>query len=245
MAALLKLLRIVNLPTVPGDVLVGAALVAFACPAATAPLGTMAFAVLASACVYLFALADNDVVGAATDGPSRPIPAGELTIARAKTVRAALLAGVFLFGFLAPLRLAGWVALLALLALSFIYNRRRNAFVMGLCRALNVLFGVAVLVTPTTPLSPRLVGAGLLVAVVWTAFVASLTAYSKDEDAHPERRAAVSRLIGGLVYLQLTALLACYWLSPTPFSRALLLTGAVLLIVQRLVKRLLPGVSGS
>ncbi len=244
MMGLLKLLRVVNLPTVPGDVLVGLALVAWACPAAAVPFPTVVGVALASMSVYLFALADNDIVGASTDGESRPIPAGEVSLRTARIVRVVLVAASLAFAAWTPLPLAGWLVLAALLALSILYNRRRNALVMGLCRALNVLLGASVLV-PSATLSVKLAAPLALAALVWTAFIAVVTRYSRDEDAHPERRARVSQLIGALVYLQLSALLAVYLLAPTAFSRALLLTGAILLICQRLLKSILPKVSGS
>ncbi len=245
MMGLLKLLRVVNLPTVPGDVLVGLALVAWVCPAAAVPFSTVVGVALASMGVYLFALADNDIVGASTDGLERPIPAGEISLRTARVARAALLAFAFLAAAWTPLPLAGWIVLAALVILSAFYNRRRNALVMGLCRALNVLLGASVLVMSVSTLSVRLAAPLALAALMWTVFIAAVTRYSRDEDAHPEKRACVSQLIGALVYLQLIVLLAVYLLSPTSFSRALLLAGAVLLICQRLLKSILPKVSGS
>ena len=66
----LKLFRVVNLPTVPGDVLVGAAatLAWGGCGIASAhAVERIALAALASVFFYLFGLADNDIVGAAKD----------------------------------------------------------------------------------------------------------------------------------------------------------------------------------
>ena len=72
----LRFFRVVNLPTVPGDVLVGAAaaLCWGGCGVASAhAVERMALAAVSSCFFYLFGLADNDIVGAATDS-GRPIP---------------------------------------------------------------------------------------------------------------------------------------------------------------------------
>ena len=76
----LKFFRVVNLPTVPGDVLVGAAAATWCVRASLSAqeLASVALAVAASCCIYMFGLADNDIVGAATD-KDRPIPDGEIS----------------------------------------------------------------------------------------------------------------------------------------------------------------------
>ena len=88
----LKLFRVVNLPTVPGDVLVGAALVLPACAVVHAQdLVRVALVAVASCLLYMFGLVDNDIVGAATDG-GRPIPDGQISIRAARIARAVCLA---------------------------------------------------------------------------------------------------------------------------------------------------------
>ena len=86
--AWLRLFRVQNLVTVPGDVLVGAA----ACGALTfARAADVALVCLASVLMYLYGLVDNDLVGAATDPKSRPLAAGEISLRAARCARTACL----------------------------------------------------------------------------------------------------------------------------------------------------------
>ena len=80
-------------------------------------------------------------------------------------------------------------------------------------------------------------------ALVWTLYIAGVTKYSEGEEKQPGKRATVGFLIGALVYLQLAALVA--FALQAPSTRGLLLTGAALLVLLRVVKRALPKVSAS
>lgn len=243
MRAYLKLLRFVNVPTVPGDVLVGAALASLSLGfVASAPL---VFAALASCALYLYALVDNDIVGAATDSTRRPIPAGEISCSSARIVRLLMLLLALAFGWLGALPPAWWALAFVLFAMALLYNRRRNALLMGLCRGLNVLLGGALFLDGRAGADVRTLVPLFCVALLWTLYIAFVTRYSKNEDTDPARRAVTGQLIGALVYGQLLTLLAVYLVSPTIFSRNLLLAGAILLVVLRLTKRLLPKVSAS
>ena len=73
---------------------------------------------------------------------------------------------------------------------------------------------------------------------VWTIYIAFVTWYSAGEETDPEKKRRVGFLIGAIVYLQLIVLLI-FRVDP------LLLTGAALLVVLRLMKRVLPEVSAS
>jgi len=83
------------------------------------------------------------------------------------------------------------------------------------------------------------------VAVAWTLYITVVTKFSEGEDADPAKRHRVGLLIGALVYLQLGALLFFYLMAPCLALRNLLLVGAGLLIVLRLMKRAFPKVSAS
>jgi len=84
MSAWLRLFRVQNLVTVPGDVLVGAA----ACGGLVAANASrLALLCAASVCMYLYGLVDNDLVGAKTDPKSRPLAAGEISLGAARTAR--------------------------------------------------------------------------------------------------------------------------------------------------------------
>ena len=93
MKAWLRLFRVVNLPTVPGDVLVGAAALVGSCSsgvcttAVSSSLARVWWAAAASVFLYAFGLADNDIVGAKTDR-NRPIPDGEISLGAARIARA-------------------------------------------------------------------------------------------------------------------------------------------------------------
>lgn len=243
--------RVVNLPTVPGDVLVGAAMVvALACddPCSAVTFRSLALvlACAASCCLYLFGLADNDIVGAATDGSERPIPAGEISLGAARIARGVCLAGTLVVGSFANLPPAWWVAAFLIAVSSVLYNRKKGYLLMGLCRGLNVICGGAVLLSVGRHGENMLSCCGLVcTAVVWMLYIAFVTKYSEGESADPVKRQRVGLLIGALVYLQLGALLLAYELSPAVVTRNLLLAGAGLLVLLRLMKRFLPGVSAS
>jgi len=229
----LKFFRVVNLPTVPGDVLVGAA-VAMAwggCASASAQdMTRIALAVVSSCFVYLFGLADNDIVGAATDR-GRPISDGEISMFAGRFARGICLA----FGFLALLMggtplLPSMAVAVAIVAAVIGYNRTKNPLLMGLCRGLNVLLG-------------GIAWAVAAVALVWTVYVAAVTKYSEGEEHDPARRRRVGMLVGGIVYLQLVVLIVFTLINPA--LKPLLIAGAVLLVLLRVMRRALPKVSAS
>ena len=82
----LRLFRVPNLPTVPGDALAGAA---FMMPAGGATLVQAFAAAVGVLFVYMFGLADNDIIDAPLDAenaPDRPIPRGEISPLTANVV---------------------------------------------------------------------------------------------------------------------------------------------------------------
>lgn len=256
----LKFFRVVNLPTVPGDVLVGAAAATWCVRASLSAqeLASVALAVAASCCIYMFGLADNDIVGAATD-KDRPIPDGEISPGAAKAARAVcLVAGLVAVAAVGALPLPSGIALptaasalhvFAALVIAIVaYNRTKRPLLMGLCRGLNVFMGVAIVAPPL--FLPRILDRAPMrlcvvaaVIAIWTLYIAAVTKYSEGEEDDPERKRRVGALIGGIVYLQLVALIAfalvCHANNP------LLVTGAVLLVALRIVKTLLPKVGAS
>ena len=245
--AWLRFFRVVNLPTVPGDVWVGA--VAFWYGAETiVDYGAALFnATVASVFVYLFGLADNDIVGAKTD-VGRPIPNGQISLRAARIARALCLAAVVAVGFapdpvaLRPLPPLWWFAVTSLALAVLVYNRTKSWALMGLCRGLNVVCGGAVAwgsLATYSEVGDMSASIGLLAAVatVWTVYVAVVTKYSEGEELDPERKRRVGFLVGAIVYLQIIALLA--------FQSGIVVLVGVLLVVLRLLKRHLPGVSAS
>ena len=252
----LQLFRVVNLPTVPGDVLVGAAAVIASVPSGICvmsgvggpegpwikpvdSLPAVGWAALASVFVYMFGLAQNDIFGARTDR-ARPIPDGRISIAPAWSAALACLLATSATGLAAGLPRSWWTAVLALAVTATAYNKFKCWWMMGLCRALNVICGAAVV-------SPHWGGydnfRSMGVAVLWWLYISLVTLYSEGEEDDPAKRRRVGLLVGGIVYLQLAALIVLTVLNPV--VKPLLIAGAVLLVVLRLFKRIFPKVSAS
>lgn len=237
--AWLRFLRVVNLPTVPGDVFSGAAVACAFCPRVhgNALVVTMP-AALAAVLLYMFGLADNDIVGAGTD-TDRPIPQGLISLRAARLVRALCLLAAVGTGLAAKLPAAWWLATFALAMVVVLYNRTKNAVLMGLCRGLDVVCGATALAAVWSPASIAAVAAA---ALVWTTYIGVVTQYSEGEESDPARKRRVGILIGALVYLQLAviAVFACVFRS-----YPLLVAQLAMLATLWLLKRLLPFVSAS
>lgn len=262
----LRLFRVVNLPTVPGDVLVGAALAMWCggCTSASAQdFARVALAAAASCCLYMFGLVDNDIVGAATD-KGRPIPDGKVSMRAARIARTlCLVLGVATSASaaLCAMDVASCgieygvifaacqvVVVFALVVAIVAYNRTKRPILMGLCRGINVVLGAAAIFPPLmwpslfvcAPLRASFVVA---VVAVWTLYIWAVTKYSEGEEVDSERRRNVGLLVGGIVYLQLVVLIVLAIVNP--YVNPLLLAGAVLLVVLRVAKRTFPEVSAS
>lgn len=242
LTAWFRFFRIVNLPTVPGDVLVGAATAMLAAGAPRAPFRAIAAAAGASVCFYLYGLADNDIVGAATDR-DRPIPDGAISRTAARLARGLCLLAALVLASVANLPPAWWVMASFLLLAAVLYNRERSPWLMGLCRGLNVACGVAVFGFTWFVSGSALGWTPLAAIVLWTFYIAAVTKFSEGEECDPLKKARVGFLIGGLLYLQLGALLALSFVSAA--VNPLLIAGAVLLVLLRLFKRAFPKVSAS
>ena len=252
MLAYLKLFRIVNLPTVPGDVLVGASVVVAASSASCAtglecPLGaaTLFSLSLASVLMYMFGLAQNDILGAKTD-VGRPIPEGRISLTAAKTACACcwLLSGIVSLYPHGRMPLYAFAYLIVMTALISAYNVSRRPLLMGLCRGVNLLLGAAA-AWSAFGADRFSIGIATGVALLWTVYIAAVTKYSEGEESNPAKKRCVGFLIGALVYLQLLALVLAYLSAPNALTCGTLLAGAALLILLRLLKSLLPEVSAS
>ena len=242
--AWLKLFRVVNLPTVPGDVLVGAALwPCFAgCSLRILPV---LLASLAGVFLYMFGLVDNDIVGAKTD-KDRPIPDGEISFLAVRIARFVCLAAAMVVASLAKLPGLWWPAAFSLVVSVILYNRTKWSMAMGVCRGLNLLCGVLAANTVFSMDAALLAGPVALAAGIWTLYITLVTWYSTGEENDPDKKRRVGVLVGGIVYLQLTALLVLTLMFPQVAAmRPLLIAGAVMLILLRLFKTVLPKVSAS
>ena len=237
--AWLRLFRVVNLPTVPGDVLVGAALMSFFSWRA---MSGLAAAACASVFLYMFGLADNDIVGAKGDS-GRPIPDGEITLGAARLARGLCLFAALVVALIGSLPRFWWPVALALVLSIVVYNRTKWSVFMGLCRALNVVCGVACVKIAFTQGDERLVYPVAVVAGLWFLYIWAVTKYSEGEEKNPGKKRLVGMFVGGIVYLQLLVLIVVTMRDAG--AMPLLVAGAVLLVLLRLFRRVLPKVSAS
>ncbi len=237
----LRLFRVVNLPTVPGDVLAGAALCPYFANTAFSPRSVIA-ASAASVFIYMFGLVDNDISGAGTDR-DRPISDGEISVGAARVARGLCLFAALVIGSAANLPPAWWIVAFSLAVSCVLYNRAKWPLVMGLCRGQNLLCGVFAVLPASGGVPSAIAIPAAAAALVWTAYIACVTKYSEGEGADPEKRRFVGFLVGAIVYLQLAALVAL----TTADVRAmpLMLAGAVLLALLRIAKHAFPRVSAS
>lgn len=178
--AWLQLFRLPNLPTAPGDAWVGAA---FFLPYAEGRLAQGFIAGICALLFYMFGLADNDIVGASTDGLERPIPSGTLSLRAVKGVRFFLLAAAWALGAACHLGWGWGVGTLALVWIIGTYNRTKNKWLMGLCRGLSVACGALAVSVPTISPGPNGPLFQLLILVLgWTAYIAAVTKLSEGEE---------------------------------------------------------------
>ena len=245
MKAWLRFFRVVNLPTVPGDIWVGAVAAWFGVDI-ICDYGTPLFnATIASVLLYMFGLADNDIVGAETD-EGRPIPDGQISLHAARIARAACVIGAIAVGLapdpvaLKPLPWMWWPVAFALLLSVVVYNRTKSWALMGICRGLNVACGGAVAIGASClsdqEIASPLLWLGVCVAV-WTVYIAAVTKYSEGEEMNAAKKRRVGFLVGAIIYLQIIALLC--------FQSGIVVLVGVLLVMMRLMKRFLPEVSAS
>jgi 4-hydroxybenzoate polyprenyltransferase len=212
-----ELLRPPNVTTALGDVLAGYAVAGRGQPQALPPL------LMATMCLYAGGVVLNDVCDVDIDRierPERPIPSGRVSRRAAATLGAVLLAAGVLMAALAG-RATGLMAL-ATAGCILLYDLwgKRQTWIgpinMGMCRAGNLLLGVAVLPSALAWAWP--LGALPLV------YITAVTAVSRGE-VHGGRRT-----VAGLALVSLgLVLLALCWLGLVPsISIAALALTAVL-----------------
>ena len=183
----LRLLRLPNLFTVPGDVLAGMAVMVCCTPSGREPtVSQVVAACLASVLLYAAGLLDNDLVDQKQDAkerPHRPLPSGVVSISHVVLALAACCVGALLLGHFMLTTEAVFVEA-ALIAAIFVYNRIKQPYplmgglMMGLCRGLNLLFGAAVLAN-------GLFGANMIWSTVlagcWALYIFVVTLVSQRE----------------------------------------------------------------
>jgi 4-hydroxybenzoate polyprenyltransferase len=192
--AWLQLLRPANVVTAAADVLAGVAV------AGHAPAATLACLLPATMFLYAGGVVLNDYFDRhldAVERPERPLPSGNISATAAGNFGLALLlAGVGLAA-LAGQTTGLLAAALALAIVLYDAGAKRHALAgpltMGLCRALNLLLGVAVL--------PATLATAWPLALLPLVYIASVTLVSRGE-VHGSARhvaATASVLVAGVV----------------------------------------------
>lgn len=229
--ALIELLRPANVVTAAADVLAG-----YAAAGAAQPR-TLPWLLASTVCLYAGGIVLNDFFDRHLDAeerPERPIPSGRITARAAGTIGFVLLFAGIAFALCATAAAA--VIALAISASVLLYDiwgkhqRFFGPFNMGMCRALNLLLGVAAV--------PALVGSRLTLALLPLIYIAAVTTLSRGEVRGGKRSVAafsltaivfvIARMVrigfnaysqtAALVTLLVTALLA--WRVLPPFWRA-------------------------
>jgi 4-hydroxybenzoate polyprenyltransferase len=227
-------LRPPNLFTVPGDPLAGAMLAAGVTGLAT-PWHALLGVSVAALLLYAAGLLSNDYFDRAIDArerPDRPIPSGAVSATSVVSL-AILLTGVAL---LLALRAGGMpfsVALLLAMAVWF-YNgigKRHPGvapFAMGLCRALSLVMGAAVMGTAGLIAGPVVVSALALMLVI-----ALITALARNEAS--TTGIPISPLLRWGIPAALTGWMGTGWYATVTQSPGLALILAAMSILWSLV----------
>lgn len=227
--AWLELLRPANVATALADVLAGVS-VAGLTLAGTPPPLALGSLLAATACLYAGGIVLNDVFDRhldATERPERPIPSGRIPASQAAGAGAGLLVIGVAAAATANLTAALVAAALVAAVLSYDAWAKHHAFLgpvnMGLCRALNLLLGVAI--------APTAVAANWPLALAPLAYIAAVTMVSRGE-VHGGRRPVVIAaivllvaVIGSLAVVAATRWRATDGLTPWHAAWAMTLAG--------------------
>lgn len=144
----MKYLRLCRFPTVftaLADIAAGFLL----SHAALAPIEELLFLLAASACLYLSGMVFNDVFDVKQDTaerPTRPIPAGDVSLKQAVIFGTLLMLSGLGFAFLADLRsllIASALAVCILLYDGLMKRTVAGPIFMGACRSLNLILGAS------------------------------------------------------------------------------------------------------
>ena len=186
----LELLRPPNVVTAIADVLAGYAV------AGQGQIGRLPWLLGATTCLYAGGVVLNDYFDRridATERPERPIPSGRVPAGRAAALGGSLLAAGIVLALTATAA-AGAVAI-ALAAGVLLYDARakRHAFagptVMGACRGLNLILGIAAV--------PDAISARWPIAMLSLIYIAAVTMVSRGE-VHGGKKPVAAFAIGAL-----------------------------------------------
>jgi 4-hydroxybenzoate polyprenyltransferase len=221
--AYLELLRPPNVVTAVADVLAGYAV------AGRANIRALPWLLGATACLYAGGVVLNDFFDRGIDAverPERPIPSGRVAAGVAGGLGAALLAlGVIAAGKATAEALAIAVAIAAFVLLYDAWGKRQAAIGpvnMGLCRALNLLLGIAAV--------PAALPGHWPLALLPLVYVAAVTMVSRGE-VHGGNTVAAGRALGALTGV----LIALAFISAHATSGSLVGLALTLLLGRRVL----------
>lgn len=194
----LKLIRLPNLLTVPGEPVAGFLMAASSASQQPNPLALFA-AAGASLCLYAFGLILNDLLDVETDlreRPERPLPAGEITVPQARMAAIAVAFSGLNLALAAGLPALYLAAALAGVIVLYNASLKRVRFAgvcaMGLCRGLSLLIG-AVAARPDVLTRADAACAPVFVAAAGvTLYVACFSAVARRE-MDPEKPQGFTR----------------------------------------------------
>ncbi len=211
----LELLRPANVVTALADVLAGYAVAGRGHPRALPGL------LVATACLYAGGIVLNDVFDRRIDGverPERPIPSGRVSAGAAGAMGGVLLAlGVVAASFVNDMATLVAASIAAAVLLYDGLSKRwpiAGPLNMGLCRALNLLLGVAAV--------PSVLAFRWPIAAIPLVYITAVTALSRGEVRGGTRATAFAALT--MIVAVLVALAALSLQPPEASAAALLLT---------------------
>ena len=185
---ILELLRPANVATALADVLAGFAVAGLAHPRA------LPWLLGSTACLYAGGVVLNDVFDRDVDRverPERPIPSGRVPVAMAATIGAVLLAAGIALASQATRDAAATAVVISVLVLLYdAWGKRHHAIApinMGLCRAGNLLLGVAS--------TPGAIAGSWPIALIPFSYICAVTVLSRGEVHGGSRRAGTFALI--------------------------------------------------
>ncbi len=215
--AYVELLRPANVVTAIADVLAGFAIAGLRHP------DTLPWLIVSSCCLYAGGVVLNDVFDRDLDRierPERPIPSGRVSTSRAAALGGGLLAAGVATGAVASLAAGGIALAIAVMVLLYdAWGKRQAASAplnMALCRALNLMLGVAAVPAALSDAWP--------IAAVPLLYIYAVTVLSRGEVHGGSARATSSALI--ILVTAIGALLLV--VIPTGEYAAVVLAAAVI-----------------
>lgn len=189
----MKIVRLPNLFTAPGDSLAGFFIASIFPQTYPATCRKATLLAIVSILLYTFGVLLNDLADRQEDAvmrPERPIPSGKISVKEASVATGFTLAIALIISHLAFPPFAWFVSILLALTITY-YNflakhkRLQGAIAMGACRGLNTFLGIAVLLNPNaltfqallTVMTPVIAVTVYIAAVTWMADQEHTTQY--------------------------------------------------------------------